>query len=594
MPGRRIFWQLYGSYLAAILLVMVAVVAYASDSVKRFYHKRVEADLESRAILVGGQLAPLLGSPGEMDALCKTLGKRSRTRITVIAPDGQVLAESDHDTAAMENHKTDDRKEILSALEGRVGISTRYSDTRERSMKYVAVPLLGKGPGGRQVRGVVRTSVSVAFIDAGLRSAYWQIALGCLAAAGLFALLSLAISKRISQPLEELREGAAAFARGDLARRLPGNHLEEIGELADAMNQMAEQLDERIRNTTRERNEREAILAGMIEGVLAVDRKGKVMGVNQACSRLLGIEDIEARGKSLQEVVRNPDLQDFVSQVLSSASPTEGDVILRGGSGDLVLQARGAVLRDALGQEIGAVVVLHDVTRLRRLENVRRDFVANVSHELRTPITSIKAAVETLEDGALGSEQEARRFMTMISRQSDRLGAIIEDLLSLSRIEQDESAEGIALTASNLDPVLRAAVQACGAKANEKGVSIQLNSPDGLRARANPALLENAVINLIDNAIKYSGKGDTVWVGAESEGGEILIHVVDRGCGIERRHLPRIFERFYRVDKARSRKLGGTGLGLSIVKHIAGAHGGRVTVDSKLGEGSTFTLHLPS
>jgi two-component system phosphate regulon sensor histidine kinase PhoR len=252
------------------------------------------------------------------------------------------------------------------------------------------------------------------------------------------------------------------------------------------------------------------------------------------------------------------------------------------------------VLRDAGGRESGAVVVLNDVTRLKRLETVRRDFVANVSHELKTPVTAVKAAVETLQGGALHDAAEAARFTEMIVRQADRLGSIIEDLLSLSRIEQEEEGAGLALAREAIGPVLAAAAQACAPSAAARSVGIAVRCPEDLRAAINPQLLENAVVNLIDNAVKHSEPGREVVVEGTAEEGGTVIRVIDRGCGIEPRHLPRLFERFYRVDRARSRRLGGTGLGLAIVKHIVQAHRGEVSVESQLGEGSTFTIRLPA
>jgi two-component system phosphate regulon sensor histidine kinase PhoR len=237
---------------------------------------------------------------------------------------------------------------------------------------------------------------------------------------------------------------------------------------------------------------------------------------------------------------------------------------------------------------------LNDVTRLRRLENIRRDFVANVSHELKTPVTAIKGSVETLLDGALQKPEDARRFLEIVTRQADRLNAIIDDLLSLSRIEQEAERHEIPLQRSHLNEVLRGAVQACEVGAAAKSIRIGLSCPEPLLARINPPLLEQAIVNLIDNAVKYSRPESEVRVEARPENGEILILVRDHGCGIGKEHLPRLFERFYRVDKARSRKEGGTGLGLAIVKHIVQAHAGTVTVASVPGEGSTFTIHLPT
>lgn len=475
MRRKRLLWQLYPSYLVVSLVALVIVGWFATRSVHDFYLERTSADLEARAILIREQISGSIGisDPGKVDALCKVLGREASTRITVIDSSGKVVGDSHEEPASMENHLNPDRPEVMKAMDGATGTSTHYSTTLRWNMMYVAVPLRHNG----KTVAVVRTSLPLTSVESALRSIYAQIGLGLLVVAVLIAGTSLIVSRRISRPLEELKHGAERFARGELGFRLPVPKQEEIGSLAESMNQMAAQLDEKI-------------------------------------------------------------------------------------------------------------------ARLRQLETVRRDFVANVSHELRTPITPIKAAVETLQEGALRDEQEAKHFVNMIARHADRLGAIIEDLLSLSRIEEEEKA-GIDLEQGALEPVLRAAIQACSAKADHKNVRIELACPERLQAGINPPLLENAAVNLIDNAIKYSDPGRTVWVEAKRAGGEILIQVRDQGCGIEKEQLPRLFERFYRVDKARSRMLGGTGLGLAIVKHIAQTHGGRVSVESTPGEGSIFSLRLP-
>jgi two-component system phosphate regulon sensor histidine kinase PhoR len=240
------------------------------------------------------------------------------------------------------------------------------------------------------------------------------------------------------------------------------------------------------------------------------------------------------------------------------------------------------------------VVVLNDVTRLRKLERIRSEFVTNVSHELKTPITAIKGYVETLQDGALRDPEEAGRFLGVVARHVDRLNAIIEDLLLLARIEQQEEKAEVALAPGAIEPVLRSAAQACESPAHEKNTEIRVACEPGLEANVNASLLEQAVVNLLDNAVKYSEPGSPIDLGGAREGGEIVISVQDRGCGIAPQHLPRMFERFYRVDKARSRKAGGTGLGLSIVKHIAQAHRGSVSVESAVGKGSIFRIRLPA
>jgi two-component system phosphate regulon sensor histidine kinase PhoR len=262
-------------------------------------------------------------------------------------------------------------------------------------------------------------------------------------------------------------------------------------------------------------------------------------------------------------------------------------------NGERFLQTHGTSLKNVQGENIGAVVVLNDVTRIRRLENVRRDFVANVSHELKTPITGIKLSVDSIFGGAIADHEESIKFLHIISRQADRLNAIVEDLLRLSRIEQEAEAAQITLGKHRIKNVLEVAVQTCEVKACDKKISLELTCPADISAKINPPLLEQAVVNLIDNAIKYSEPDSMIQVMAGKTDTEVTIQVEDQGCGIGKQHLPRLFERFYLVDKARSRKLGGTGLGLAIVKHIIQAHGGRVSVESTPGKGSTFFIHLP-
>ena len=318
----------------------------------------------------------------------------------------------------------------------------------------------------------------------------------------------------------------------------------------------------------------------------------KIISVNQAAGELFHIDLASVQGKSMQEAIRNPDLQRFVKKALSSERHVEADIVARGEE-ERTLQGHGAMLVDAEGERIGAVVVLNDITQLRKLETMRQDFVANVSHEIKTPITAIKGFVETLRDGALSDPEDAKRFLSIIQKHIDRLNLLIEDLLKLSRIEQDKSQEQIELINAGISDVLSNAAQVCSPQARAKDIEIEMNCDPSLTARINPPLLEQAVVNLLDNAIKYSDAGRTIRLDAYQTDTEVVIRTTDQGCGIEEQYLNRIFERFYRVDKARSRKLGGTGLGLAIVKHITQSHGGRVTVDSVVGRGSNFRIHLP-
>jgi two-component system, OmpR family, phosphate regulon sensor histidine kinase PhoR len=330
----------------------------------------------------------------------------------------------------------------------------------------------------------------------------------------------------------------------------------------------------------------------MTEAVLVTDQDGRLLHCNQAAGRLFGFNPAAGGRRDIQEVIRHADVQQFLEKILQSSSPLE-EIIAIGTGREKICSAHGCLLRSENGRNNGALLVFHDITRLKRLETMRRDFAANVSHELKTPITAISGFVETLRDGAL-LMPEAERFLEIIARNVKRLQAIIEDLLALARLEQEERQGRIALMRQNVRPVLENAAALCLKAAEEKGISLELICPDRLRAEINPDLLEQAVVNLLDNAIKYSPPQSRVILQAAQDKNGLLLTVQDFGCGISSEHHARLFERFYRVDKARSCKLGGTGLGLAITKHIVQAHHGTISINSVLGHGSTFAIRLPS
>ena len=590
MRKPRLFWQLYPATLL-IALVALAVVAWdASSSLRRFYLARTAEDLQSRARLAEDQIVPLLAAKkyAEIDALCKELGKRSATRLTVILPDGKVVGDSLESPQEMENHAL--RPEFVDALDedkGK-GVSLRYSDTLKQDLRYVAVPARDHG----QTLGVVRAAVSLAAIDGALGEIRSHILVASLLTAVLLAVASLIIARRFVKPLEQLSHDAERLARGDLGHRLSRANSQEVGGLAETLNQMAADLEDKLNTVVRQRNERDAILSSMVEGVLAIDADERLLRMNDAAARLLGVEAARAEGRSLPEIVRSIDLHKLVEAVISTQQPVEGEVVLRDRE-PRFLHVNGTVLRDAPDRRNGALLVIHDVSDLKRLENVRRDFVANVSHELKTPVTSIQGYVETLLDGAMNDAQQREKFLRIVAKHTERLHAILEDLLTLARVEQEREKRENILANGSLRGVLEAAVADCGAKAEEKNMQVQLTCPPELTASINASLLEQAVVNLIENAIVYSPPGQAVEVSGLVGEREIEIRVRDRGCGISREHLPRIFERFYRVDKSRSRDSGGTGLGLAIVKHIVQLHGGRTVVESVPGKGSTFSIFLP-
>jgi len=583
-------WQILSAQLLVILGVLVVISWYGSQALRQFYADQKIEGLEARAHMLLPRVSELYlaGRQAQLEELCRNAGRPAATRITVIKTDGKVVCDSVRDPESMDNHRH--RPEIVTALAGGIGSSQRFSATTDQFMLYVAVPILS----GNRVEGVLRTSIPRTSLDRTLHDFFWRIALGLMFVLALAVGVALLTSRRVSRPLEVMTAGALRYAAGDFSRKITASGSEEVISLAQAMNRMAAELNDRIDKAVNQRNELETVLAGMIEGVIAVDLEANVLYLNGAAARQLDVPRFRALGGNILEVVRNIDLLRFIQKTLGMNEPAEGNVVLnRGRDDERILQLHGAQLADATNKRIGALIVCNDLTRILRLENLRRDFVANVSHELKTPITSIKGYVETLLQEAGDAQPHFQEFLSIILKHANRLQAIVEDLLTLSRIEQESRREEIRLSPGKIRDVLAEAIEACATKAADKEIEISLDCPEELSASINQPLLEQAVTNLLDNAIKYSPPESTVRLEAEATGAEVLIRVIDNGPGIPEQHLPRLFERFYVIDKARSRKLGGTGLGLAIVKHIVQYHGGRISVTGGPGRGSVFTINLP-
>ncbi|MFZ0242146.1 MAG: ATP-binding protein [Desulfobacterales bacterium] len=585
---KRLIWQLYPAYLLIILGSLVAVTWYASNELGRFYLEQTENDLAARALLLKDQVTSLFNplQPEAVDAVIKQAGKLSDTRITVIMSDGTVVGDSRETPQFMDNHAG--RPEVAGALKGIIQTSIRSSDTLHQKMMYVAVPVKD----AQRVQAVIRTAVALTSLDRALTSVRLKIAFGGLVIAILAALVSLAVARRISRPIEEIKRGAAHFADGDLTHRLPAPDTEELAGLTDTLNRMAAQLDDRMKTVFQQRNELEAVLSSMIEGVIAVNRTECIISMNPAAGRMFDCNPLQVQGRNIQEVIRNLAIQRFVKRALST-SETLADDFIHYRAEERTLNIHSSPLADDDGVQIGTLLVMNDVTQLRHLEHVRSDFVANVSHEIKTPLTAIKGFVETLQHAAVEDPAERERFLGIILKHVDRLGAILEDLLALSRMEQENGTAEVRLRPGRIKDVIQTAIQVCQPQAAGRDIAIGVEAANDLTANLDATLLEQAFVNLIDNAVKYSEDGSPVQIHAARLANEVVIDFVDQGSGIPAKHLPRLFERFYRVDKARSRKLGGTGLGLAIVKHIVQAHGGHVTVESSLGQGSTFKVHLP-
>jgi two-component system, OmpR family, phosphate regulon sensor histidine kinase PhoR len=588
MPAsKRLIWQLYPSYLLLVFIAVAGATWHASHSLKGFFLDRTAVDLKARAALFAPQLRPLLEPLDEsgIKRICAAIEDKS-TRVTVILPSGRVIGDSQEDPEAMENHA--DRPEFRQALSAGSGMAVRYSRTLDRNLMYVGVPIEIAG----KPAAVLRTAIPIDGVDEAIVKIRRRIA----AAGFLFVLavgaVGFVVSRRITRPLEDIRKCAERLAEGDFEQRFSQEGCAEIRDLSNSMKKMALELRDRIDIITGQRNRIDAILSSMSEGVIAVDTEERVITLNRAAERMLDWRGADPLGRSIQEVARSTALHHYVDDILGGKGDSSGEIALAGGG--RVVEAHGTELLDEAGVRIGALIVLNDVSDLRRLERVRRDFVANVSHELKTPVTAVKGFVEALLDGGIENREDALRFLGIIDRHVNRLGALIDDLLMLAKVEQGAGISRIDLSPRSLREVIETAMELCAARAAEKSITVEFICPEDLTLPMDPFLMEQAVANLVDNAIKYSGRNGSVRILASVQNGYATVSVADMGCGIPKEHLPRIFERFYRVDKARGRDQGGTGLGLAIVKHIVQAHGGRVTVESTPGGGSTFSMILPA
>ena len=476
---------------------------------------------------------------------------------------------------------------------GRIAKTSSFNIDSNRRLFVVAVPF---SPQNIPV-GALCISAESQEMDRILSDSLKQLLIGYFVL-GFFALITgWFIVLWVAKPVQELAYAVQRIASGDGTERILKPEVAELAAIAEATSRLKDKLVERGLTLGRRDTEQEAVLDSMMEGVLAVDVRQRIVGLNQAAARLLNIDIEVALRQPLQSVVRNPAIRHFVLRAIDCREPIEDDFDIPGPP-KRTMRAHGTALRDPSG-EGGAVIVLNDVTELERLEIVRQDFVANVSHELKTPIATIKGFVETLLDGAINEPEDNLRFLSIVAKQADRLEAIIEDLLALSRIEQSEDSGALPLEPTRIADLLATACSDCMPRAAEQGIEMNIDCETNLIAEVNAPLMEQAVVNLIENAVKYSGTHQPILICASlkriSSGNkeELTISVAYRGCGIHPEHLPRLFERFYRVDKGRSRQAGGTGLGLSIVKHIVQAHGGTISVESQLDEGSLFCLRIP-
>ncbi|MCK5305784.1 MAG: HAMP domain-containing protein [Candidatus Omnitrophica bacterium] len=574
---------------AIIAVVFFGVYIYLNNNLREDTYQRIRTNLLKQASLTKfffeEDPAGAVRHQG-IDETADKIGKELSARVTVIGSDGTVLGDSSLDEGALgsaENHLF--RPEVQQALLTGTGESRRFSTTLKKDMLYIA-----RGFGEGKTRGIIRLSMPLSEIEL-ISSRLKKLLIASFLPAFLLAvIISFAASAFITKPIKKMSSLAQAIAGGDFSERVLISTKDEMGDLAKTFNYMSEQIRFRIEEVTLSRSRFEAVLLSMFEGVMVVDIKGAILLMNQALKDFLLVKE-EPHGKKPLEVVRNIEIQEIIDKVLKIKQGVESREIslLLPEEKTLLLHAA-PVVRE--GATEGAVLVFHDITNLRRLEKMRQDFVANVSHELRTPIASIKGYAETLIEGALDDKENARDFLKIIYSDSDRLAKLIDDILDLSRVESGRLK--MTLTPSAVKPIIERVVAGLKKQAQDKSVKIKIDIPQDIpRVLADENRVAQVLLNLIDNAIKYTESKGEVIISADEQGEFVRIDVSDTGIGIPENDLPRLFERFYRVDKARSRELGGTGLGLSIVKHIVQAHNGQVSVQSVLGQGSAFSFTIP-
>jgi two-component system phosphate regulon sensor histidine kinase PhoR len=571
-----VFRRLILAHLTVLLLAVTVFGVLAARSTRVRVLDEIEKRLESKTEFLRSLILSGL-SPAELQAALQDLGRRVEGRLTVIGPDGKVLADSHADPSGMDNHN--ERPEVRVARSAGRDWRVHYSETLRCEMMYYALHL-GEG---KEAGVVLRCALPLTKVNAELAGLYRGIVLVFVIVALGGAAVSWLLARWITRPLREIQAVTRSIAEGDFSRKAPLGRGDEVSGVAAALNRMSDELSARLEKLEDERSKLEAVFSGMREGVVAVSREGEILHLNRAAGELLGLAP-GVSGLKVAEAIRFPEVSEGLRRVLGGEASSRS--VVETGALTLLVEAL------PVGGGRGAVLVARDVTEQRKYDELRKEFVANVSHELRTPLSVIRGYVETLGEGALGDPERAPGFLETIEKNVLRLGRLVDDLLELSRMESG----GPILKPRPVEAraLLEKVLEDFRPLAERKRQRLSMVTDPGLGPfQADPDFLERAVRNLVDNAVKYVPEGGSITLWAGTERDLVVFKVRDDGPGIPKADLPRLFERFYRVDKSRSRELGGTGLGLAIVKHIAQLHGGEAAVESEPGSGSVFSFRLP-
>lgn len=583
---KKLFTVLFPFYLFISIVGLGILLIITRFAFRNFYYNEISTSLIQKAKIIEPEIARIIIKRNLEELKIKTdiFSKKAENRISIILPTGVVIADSSFDVLKMENHK--DRVEIKEAINGRTGQSTRFSPTLKENHLYIAIPLYVEG----KIIGVLRNSVSVEKMKSSLslltgRVLFWSLL--------LLLLLTYFIyhhSRKISRPLEQMKLQIDSFSDFNFNQEneIKSSEINEIATLFSAFYQMKDKLRKQIELIANQKNEQLAVFASMIESVITIKSDLTINHINSSALTLFDYNKNKEgiKGTPLGDLIQSDILFELVSELFQTKKTISYEFEYRPG---VILHLHGTILQ---AKDLGAVLVFEDVSKVRELENHRKQFVANVSHELKTPLTAIQGYLETLREDEIDDPKLVSRFLDIMNKHSLRLSSIIEDLLMLSSFEKEKEIGNLKFSNQNLKPLLENTVLLCREKSIKKSMDIKIESTD-ISIPINSALIEQAMINLLDNAIKYSPDGSKITLKLEKSDLGARILIMDTGPGIADIHHERLFERFYSVDKARSRELGGSGLGLSIVKHIAISHGGNIKVESQLGLGTTFIFDLP-
>ncbi|MDD5194675.1 MAG: ATP-binding protein [Candidatus Omnitrophica bacterium] len=581
--------KLIFSYIFVILISFGFIAFFLDKNLEENSLHDIEASLINQAYLVENQIITenlKKEDVKHLGPLITTLSEKIKCRITVINNLGKVLADSEkprNEILQMENHLY--RPEVRMALTNKVGIDTRYSSTLKIDMLYVALPIREN----KEIIGVVRLALPLRSVEKTLSEIRKAVLSGLIFALALAFVLGSVIATQTIRPINRMISISRKFSEGDFSRRILQSSKDEIGELAITLNTMAQGLEDKVKEIKAQNQKLSAIFNSMIEGIIVVDESSRIISVNPTIEKIFSVSRKEVEGKVFLEAIRNNDTYEIINSVLANGESLSAEI-------SLILPVHKTFEINVTpifdnNTVSGCLIVIHDITEIRRLETVRSDFVANVSHELKTPLTSIKGFVETLLEGALDDKENNRNFLKIIQNHAERLDNLVNDLLSLSHLESKEIM--LKKIKFNIRQLVEEVISGFSSQLKKKDIEIKNELSDDISLMADRNRLEQVITNLIDNAIKFNKEKGFIRIYGEKINDKLKITIEDLGSGIPEKDIPRIFERFYRVDKARSRELGGTGLGLSIVKHIVELHGGSVGVESTEGFGSKFWFSLP-